>query len=431
MIWIAYNVLFSVGYLLMLPYFIFRMARRGGYLKGFLQRFCVYSDSEKARIMERPRVWVHAVSVGEVQVALRFIEEFRAQEPGAAFLLSTTTSTGHAIAAGKLSATDVLAYFPVDFPVVIRKALALFKPRCLVLIEGELWPNLIRIAAACGVPVCVVNGRLSEKSERRYRMVKVFFKNAINKMTLVCVQTQADERRLLALGARPELVRVMGSAKYDVARADGTEWSAVEAVLRTLGVGRDDLLIVGGSTWPGEEAILADVFKRLRGSITNLRLVVVPRHAERASNAVSEISGRGLCVSLRSSVGKPGHEHGEVIVVDTTGELMGFYSRACVVFVGKSLTAHGGQNIIEPAILGKPIVVGPNMQNFSGIISDFLDADAVIQIADAAGLEAAFRQLLCDSALRQKYGARAAALVLSKKGSLRATVELVRKTLKT
>jgi len=363
--------------------------------------------------------------VGEVQIALRFMDEFRVKEPKAAFLLTTTTSTGHGIAGKRLNADDVLAYFPVDFPVVIKKALTLFKPRALVLIEGELWPNLIRIAAANDIPVFLVNGRVSEKSERRYRMVRVFFKNAINRMTLVCVQTPTDERRLLSLGARPDLVRVTGSAKYDVARADDTGVPAVAAVLNTLGVGRDDLLIVGGSTWPGEEAILADVFKSLRGRIANVRLVIVPRHAERARSAAAEISGRGLCVSFRSDVDKPGHERGDVIVVDTTGELMSFYSRASVVFVGKSLAAHGGQNIIEPAILGKPIVVGPNMQNFPGIMRDFLDADAVVQVDDAAGLKIAIEKLLSDPALRQKYGVRAAAVVQSKKGSLRSTVELV------
>lgn len=426
MTWFAYNVLFAIGYLLMLPYFVFRMVRRGGYLKGFLQRLCVFSDAERARIGEQPRVWVHAVSVGEIQIALRLIDEFRAQEPGASFLLTTTTSTGHAIASRNLKAVDCLAYFPVDFPFVVKKALALFRPRALILVEGELWPNVIRACARGGIPVFVVNGRMSDKSERGYKVLRVFFQRAINCVKLLCVQTRDDERRFVGLGASPERVRVMGSTKYDIADADPSSAARVAEVLRTMGVSGSDLLLVGGSTWPGEEAILVELYKKFRSTTPNLRLALVPRHAERAAGVAAEIGRHGLTVALRSRAGKPGFVTGDVILVDTTGELMGLYACASVVFVGKSLTEHGGQNFIEPAALGKPVIVGPHTENFPGVTRDFLDADAIMQVADAAGLEQAASRLLADAALRQTYGTRAAQLVKSRKGVLRSTVELVR-----
>ncbi|MEI6219352.1 MAG: glycosyltransferase N-terminal domain-containing protein, partial [bacterium] len=242
MIWVVYNILFAIGYSMMLPYFIFRMVRRGGYLKGFLERLCVFDAAAAARIRERPRIWIHAVSVGEILVALRFIDEFRVQEPGVAFVLTTTTSTGHSIAAARLNASDVIAYFPVDFPFVIRRALDLFRPRALVLVESELWPNLVRLTAGRGIPVILVNGRMSERSERGYKIVRVFFEKAINKVKLLCVQTPDDERRMVALGAKPSLVRVTGSAKYDLTDVDNSGLSRVEAALKTLGVTRDNLL---------------------------------------------------------------------------------------------------------------------------------------------------------------------------------------------
>ena len=235
---------------------------------------------------------------------------------------------------------------------------------------------------------------------------------------------------MVALGAKSSLVRVTGSAKYDLTNVDSSGLSRVEAALKTLGVTRDNLLIVAGSTWPGEESILVDIFKTLRARIPNLRLAIVPRHAERAAKVAAEIRSSGLSVVRRSEVGPQGTLPGDVILVDTTGELIGFYACATVVFVGKSLTKTGGQNIIEPATFGKPIIVGPHMQNFAGVIRDFLAARAIIQVVDASELEAAFSKLLGDPGLRQEYGERAVALVNAKKGAVRLTVELVRDAMK-
>lgn len=427
MIWILYNALFAVGYTLMLPYFVFRMCRRGGYLEGFVQRFAVFKPGELARINERRRVWIHAVSVGEIKVAFRIMDSMRAARPGIAFFLTTTTSTAHALAVKKLAADDFCAYFPVDVPFVIRRELAIVQPLALLLVEGELWPNLIRIACDGNIPVMLVNGRISESSVRGYRLAGVFFRRVINRLKLLCVQSEADAARLRDLGTDPRLVRMMGSAKYDEAAAGVSAGEAARRALDAAGIQACHRLIVCGSTWPGEERILLDVFRRIRTSCPDARLVLVPRHAERAAAVEKEIRRTGLSYARRRALETAGAPRPgvDVLLVDTTGELMGFYSCADVVFVGKSLAGRGGQNIIEPAILGKPVIVGPHMENFPGVIDDFLEAGAIVTVRDAAGLEEAFMELLADRSRREEMGARARLTVEKNRGAIAKTVGAV------
>ena len=217
--WFLYNILFSVGFLLMLPRFVYRMWRRGGYRRGFMQRLGLYPRSTVGRIRDRHRVWVHAVSVGEVYVALRFIRAMREERPDLAFVLTTNTSTGHRVAQKGLHEDDVLLYNPADFPFVIRRVLNTLRPRALVLTESEIWPNMIRLTKRRGVPVFVVNGRVSASSCRGYHALRFFFRPVINCINLVLVQGEADRERLVSVGADEQRLRVMGSVKYDVAEA--------------------------------------------------------------------------------------------------------------------------------------------------------------------------------------------------------------------
>jgi len=426
-IWILYNVLFLIGYMLLLPRFMVRMARRGGYRKDFMQRFGVFSEADIARLRAKPRIWIHAVSVGEMLIALKFMEEYRAGNPGMAFFLTTTTSTGHGIAAKRMNSDDVLAYFPVDLPVFMSRELDLVQPRAVILIESELWPNLIRLAKWRGIPAILVNGRISARSVKGYRIVRVFFEKAINMMSLLCVQTPEDAQRLIELGASESSIKVMGTAKYDVADINNAAASGTERLLKKAGVGPGSLLLVGGSTWPGEETILLGIFKRLRESIPGLRLVLVPRHAERAAKVTAEIRNNGLSeVRWSALAGDGSNPAGDVILVDTTGELMGLYSCATVVFVGKSLTEHGGQNVIEPALFGKPIIVGPNMENFEGVMRDFKDSVAIVQVRDAVELEHTIESFLLDGDRRRAIGQRARSVVKGQRGVVSATAGLVR-----
>lgn len=422
MMWFFYNLLFFVGYMIMLPKFFIRMKKRGGYKKGFLQRVGVYAPEIVLKIKDRRRIWLHAVSVGEVYIALCFIEEIRRTEPGACFVFTVTTTTGHRIAAKHLSGDDVLLYFPADFPVVVRRVLSLINPRALILTEGEIWPNLIRLAAKKKVPIFLINGRMSESSYRGYKHLRAFFSRIVECMTLLLVQTQGDADRYISLGADPQRIRVVGSAKYDADRKGSMGGDNILKIFQACGINSDDLIIAGGSTWPGEERILLEVFKKLKEKFTDLKLVLVPRHAERREEVESEIRRVNLSYIKRSDVSDAKIASVDVLLVDTTGELMQVYNHASVVFVGKSLTCHGGQNIIEPAMFAKPVFTGPNLENFPVIAEDFRAGEAIIQVAGQDELYARMCELLGDAGLRKAWGEKARQVVESRKGVVEKSV---------
>ncbi len=421
MIWLIYNLVFPLIFLLMLPRFISRMARRGGYRKHFEQRIGIYGHGTAARLAETRRIWIHAVSVGEINIALRFMEEYRKAEPQTGFVLSTTTSTAHAIGREKIGPRDVLIYFPLDMPVVMRKAFNAIHPLKLILVECELWPNLIIEANRRGIPVSLINGRVSDSSFRGYRRLGFFTRRLLPLIDPICVQGRQDAERIIRLGARPQAVKTLGTAKYDLPPPAPDADAPARAVLTQAGVPEDALVLLGGSTWPGEEEALCKIYKTLRENVPNLFLVLVPRHAERREEVVGAIQGQALSCSLRSE----GAAKADVLVVDTTGELMGFYAAADLVFVGKSLTQHGGQNPIEPALFGKAVVVGPNMENFPSVMDDFLSAGALRQVDSFQALEKTIGELLADPSAREQLGTAAAALVESRRGVVR---EMVRAT---
>lgn len=426
MIWFFYNIAFSIVYLLMLPRYFAHMCKRGGYRKGFLQRVGIYDRALKARLQSRRRIWIHAVSVGEIYVALRFMEEVRACRPETAFVLTTTTSTGHAIAARQLDQSDVLLYFPADFPFIVRAVLDCLRPLALVLVECELWPNLIRIAKAKNIPVMLLNGRISERSYRGYAMLRPLVRSILGCFDLLCAQDEENAGRLKELGADRDRIMIMGSAKYDVAEIASNGLKSAGELLLKQAFDSNARVLVGGSTWPGEEAVLLEIYKTLRARFDDFRLVLVPRHAERAGEVMAQIRKSGLSAVMRSALDgnrTADAQSPDVLLVDTTGELKMFYSVATVIFVGKSLTAHGGQNMIEPAVFAKPIVVGPYMENFASVLADFLAADAVIQVENAQGLEEMVLTLWNDTQARSGYGQRARQVVRDKAGAIRASAE--------
>jgi len=421
MIWILYNLLFPIAFLLLLPKFLSRMVRRGGYKKHFEQRFGLYGHGTIAQLTEGRRIWIHAVSVGELNIALRFIEESRKENPEVCFVLSTNTSTAHAIGDRELDSRDVLIYFPLDMPFIMKKAFNAINPLKLILVECEIWPNLIREANRRGIPVALINGRISDSSFRGYSKLSFFTRRLLPMMDPICVQGQRDAERMIALGARPETVKVLGTAKYDLPPPAAEAAIPARAVLKQAGVADDALILLGGSTWPGEEAVLCEIYKKLRVDHPCLFLVLVPRHAERRNEVVAAIEGLGMTCSLRSQGASPA----EVLVIDTTGELMSFYAAADVVFVGKSLCEHGGQNPIEPALFGKSVVVGPNMENFPAVMDDFLLNGALLQVQDISELEKNISKQLADPAARGQLGAAAAQLVESRRGAVRRMVESI------
>jgi 3-deoxy-D-manno-octulosonic-acid transferase len=279
-----YNLLFPAVLLAMLPAFILRMVRRGQYRHKFWQRFAIYSPGVRAKIADTGRIWIHAVSVGEVNIALKLIHEFRAAEPDASFVLSTTTSTGFKLAATRKTSWLEPIYNPLDFLPIARRAVRLIRPRLLILIEAEVWPNIVCEARRIGAHAILANTRLSHRSEKRFRLARAITAPIFNQLDTLCLQEEADRPRWLALGIEPEKLRVTGSIKFDDAANAPRPVRDFRPVLDSLGIPPEAPVLLGGSTFPGEEKILAETLCSLCRKFPNLFLVLVPRHQERGES---------------------------------------------------------------------------------------------------------------------------------------------------
>jgi 3-deoxy-D-manno-octulosonic-acid transferase len=422
-----YNVLFNVGFVLSAPFYFLKMVRRGHWEDGFGERFGKYDHRLKQALTNRHVVWLHAVSVGEVNLCTQLIRALEPRIPHHKIVVSTTTSTGMAELEKHLPSHISRIYYPIDRRKHVQRAMGLINPEAVVLVEAEIWPNFLWALQRRRIPHFLVNARLSPRSFRGYRRFGFLFRPLFAGFAGVGAQNEADAARLVELGCRPEAVRVVGSLKFDAARLDERKLVDVDQLLGKLGVPEDALVWIGGSTHAGEEAILADIAERLRQRFPNLFLILVPRHHERGREVGDLLAARGVRFVYRSEVTPHTQRRDDLqcLVVNTTGELRFFYARADVVFVGKSLTAEGGQNPIEPAALGKPVVFGPNMQNFPQIVPQFLARKGAIQVADAAELERVVGRLLADPAERASLGQRGKAVVNENQGSLEKTVGLI------
>ena len=465
--WVLYNGLFAVAYLAMLPSFLLRMKRRGGYRARMGDRFGRY-PADVARALARGRrrpLWLHAVSVGEVQVAVQLMRARRARDRSVRFVFSTTSSTGWKTAERELarlaadglgSDGDVLVYNPLDFNGCVRRALDQVNPRAVVLTETEIWPNFIRAVRRRGTPLFLVNARLSDRSAPRYRALRWFFGEIFRSFTKIYAQSDLDARRLADAGADRAQIAVTGSFKFDVARRDPAKERELAAWVAGGASAPTPAILLGGSTWPGEDEVLLGLYAELVKTHPEVVLVLAPRHFEKADAVESNIRKAGFACVRRGRTLDKGHwtlEKGAldgdgektthqrltsndqcptsnvqrpmsnvqrptspVFLCDTTGELMGLFGIATVVFVGKSLCAHGSQNMIEPCLCGKPTLVGPYTENFRPVMSDLLAAEAVVQVPDAAALKREVFRFFDDPAARAAQGARAQAAVARRCG---------------
>lgn len=427
--WLIYNFLFAIAYVLMMPKFLFRMCRRGGYVNRFSDRFGRYPEAIRARLSDgRKRVWVHAVSVGEVAVAGQLMAEMRRQAPGIAFVLSVTSSTGWTQAQAQVQEEDVLIYGPLDYPGCVRRALNAIRPAAYVITETELWPNVIRLAAARKVPIFLVNARISDRSAPGYRRLKSWFGPVLNRLTRIYAQSELDAQRLVDAGCERGRIEVSGSMKFDVARRNPAKEAELRNYLFAAGFDPAAPILLGGSTWPGEDAFLLEVYRRARAEVPALRLILAPRHFEKAGEVERNIAAAGFPCLRKSRAPVPTLQPEDaVLLADTTGELMGFYGLSQVVFVGKSLCEHGAQNMIEPCLCGCAVAIGPNTENFRPVMSDLLDQQALLQAPDETALEEALLGLIRDEAARRALGARATAAVERRRGvTPRLAAEIIR-----
>jgi len=423
-----YNILFTVCFALSSPYYFVRMRRRGNWQKGFAERFGKYDTKLKQAITNRHVLWMHAVSVGEVNLSTQLIQALEPRLPNLKIVVSTTTTTGMGRLHEKLPNHISKIYYPIDYRKYVARALGAIRPEAIVLVEAEIWPNFLWRARAMGIPVFLVNARLSERSYRGYKRFGFLFRRLFAGLAGVGAQTEADAARLRELGCRPEAIRVVGSLKYDAAKLDERRRLDVPALLHQAGVKPGAPLIVAGSTHAGEEAMLAEQFLRLRARFPDLFLVLVPRHFERSREVGRELEARGVKFAYRSELmSREEFAPGEIdcLIVNTTGELMYFYEHATVTFVGKSLTAQGGQNPIEPGALGKAMVFGPNMQNFADVAGSLVQQNGAVQVRDAAELEKALGDLLADEARREQLGRNALRVVHENLGPIDRTADMI------
>jgi 3-deoxy-D-manno-octulosonic-acid transferase len=362
-----------------------------------------------------------------VLTARALAADLKVRYPRLRLFLSTTTIAGQQVARRSLSNVEAVFYFPFDWTFIVRRTLDLVRPRLFIMMETEIWPNLLRECRRRGVKTVMINGRISSRSYPRYKMVRPFFRRVLGDVDRFCVQSEESARRLVDLGADAAHVTVTGSLKFDSLEipAPATHGKPRERVLRFFRLSPNRTVLVAGSTMRGEESAVLGAFAKIKSAMPNALLVLAPRHPERFTEVERLARDAGFVTARRSELPIDAEPRADVVVLDTLGELAQLYLVGTAVFVGGSLEDYGGHNILEPAIFGKPIVFGPHMQNFKEIADAFLSNDAAIQVQTERELNAALLALVTDPVRRARLGAAARALVEANRGAKARTLQVI------
>ena len=412
-----YRLLLPVFFLLVLPGWILRMGRRGGFGSGLRERFSIYTRPEE----EEPcgAVHVHAVSVGETLLALKLIRAWQARVPGKRFVLATGTATGHAVAAEAALADVRVTYAPVDFPVCVNRYMNRFEPERLVLVEGEAWPHLLLACRKRGIPVTLLNARLSPRSERRYRNVASIVRPVFGMLDAVAAQEEADVPRWEALGVSRDKITVTGSSKFDpgaaVLPAQRAEFTAM---LSSFGSARP--VVLAASTHAGEETWIGKAIRE-----TTALYAVVPRHAERRAEVRADLEAEDFEVVQRSAFHPPSDPSRACFMIDSTGELRDWTAHADLVVIGKSILGTGGQSPAEAILARKPLLFGRNMQNFEPLATSLVNAGGAIRFDSAASLKQHVGELLADPARRARMSDAASHVLATHAGATQRMIDLL------
>ncbi len=422
MIRLLYNLLFPFALLVFLPGYVVKMLRRGNYRTKFGQRLGFYDAATRATLSTGDRTWLHAVSVGEVMIALKLAAKMKARKPNLRVALTTTTTTGFALARREAPEWMEVLYTPLDFWPIMRRAFGLIRPRRIVLVEAEVWPNLTTLAQQRKIPIALVNARLSPRSERRFHKFRWFVRPYFQKLNLVCVPEENDRARWRSLGVSPRRIERVGSIKFDPENV-ALRPEVPKSVLHTLGIDPNRPILLGGSTHPGEEEILARIFLELRREFPALFLLIAPRHVERSGEIAAQLHALGLPSVRRSEVAARAAT--DCLLLDTTGELRDWYSVATIVFTGKSLTARGGQNPVEAIVADRPVVFGPHMENFASLAQALVASGGALQPNDAVALANTLRDLLRDPRARERLVRHAREVLDAHRGATDRTAQLL------
>ena len=416
-----YDIILHISLILFLPYFVFKMVFAGKYRKGMLERFGFIGEEKLRKLAGSRVVWFHAVSVGEVKAVLPLLKQFKEKHMDVKIVFSTVTSTGNAVALKEGSQwIDSLVYFPLDFYWVAARVIKKLKPKVFVVVEKEIWPNILRFFKKEGIPVMVVNGTISDRSFRRYRLFGFFFNRIFGSISCFLSQTQQDNIRAIALGVMPDKALAAGNIKFDISHA---EWPPAErdVFIRGFNIKNDDKIIVAGSTHAGEEEIILDVFKRLKQEFPSLRLIIAPRHQERFKDVEKLVIEKGLTVIRRTAVTSASSlaspvSH-DVILLDSIGELSNIYSIATVAFVGGTLVNIGGHNLLEPAVYKKPVLYGHYLKSYLEMAEMLETAGGGIRVNNTQDLFEALKKMLAGRAYAEKAGAAAYSALQENRGA--------------
>jgi 3-deoxy-D-manno-octulosonic-acid transferase len=428
----VYSVLIVAFFVLVSPYLLYQAIRYRKYIGSLSQRMGYLPVSFNLDGDES--IWIHAVSVGEVLTARALLPQLRDRYPRLRLFVSTTTMAGQQVARTSLPYVDEVFYFPFDLGFIVNRTLRLVRPRLFIMMETEIWPNLLRACNRDGVKTALVNGRISSRSYPRYRIAKPLFRRVLQHVDRFCMQSEESARRIIEMGASRERVTVTGSLKFDslefptpsVRGAGVSDYRAAAPsahdrgrtrVLRYFRISPNRPVVIAASTLKGEEEPVLEAFQRIRSTMTNALLVIAPRKPERFDEVERLARRAGWKVARRTELGVDAEPRVDVVILDTIGELAQLFQIATAVFVGGSLVDAGGHNILEPAVFGKPIVFGPHMQNFAEIARTFLDNGAAIEVRSDRELEAVLLELLGDPVRRASLGAAARALVEANRGA--------------
>lgn len=419
-----YNLFFPLVFLFFLPGLVVKLIRRPGRKKNYPERFAIFSREKKERLkaLDHP-VWMHAVSVGETNLALTALQAWKKIDPERKFVLSTTTTTAQEIARQKVPDGVEVIFCPIDFLPFVRKTFRLIRPSGLVVFETEIWPNLVRTAKKLGLPTALVNARMSDHSLKGYRRFRMFFAPVLRCFDAICVQTEADRDRYRMIA--PDLedrIVVGGNIKFDQRVPENFRIPDLTKIFPSGG----SPVIIGASTHSGEEKMIVGAFRKLREQYKGALLILVPRHAERGAEIAELLKSKGMSFLRRSTGERFGEGPVDCLLADTTGELMGFLAASDIVIMGKTLAGnHDGQNIIEPAVLGKAIVCGRELRNFREAMEILRKADAVLTVETEEELRRALYMLSSDPELRVKLGRRAYEAITAHSGAIAKNIELL------
>jgi len=420
-----YSVAIFAVFLLASPYFLYQALRYRKYVGSLPQRLGYLPLS--FNLDADDSIWIHAVSVGEVLTARALVPELRARYPRLRLFVSTTTMTGQQVARTHLQQVDGVFFFPFDLTFIIRRTLRLVRPRLFIVMETELWPNLLRECRRQGVKAVLVNGRISTRSYPRYKLARFFFREVLADVDCFCMQGEQSARRIAEMGADPARIVITGSLKFDSVEQPSavTSGRGPHRVLRYFRMKPARHVVIAASTLKGEEAAVLEAFRPVQRAWPDAMLVIAPRKPERFGEVVDLVRDAGFRVARRSDLPVDIEPHQDVIVLDSIGELPHLFPIATAVFVGGSLVDWGGHNILEPAIHGKAILFGPHMQNFAEIAQAFVEGQGAIQVASPRDLSDMLFKVLGDPVLRARLGAAARALVEANRGAKTKTLDAI------